>query len=219
MSPHTIAEIIEYGAASIAAGIREHRHMADLGREVGRLQLAMHTKLQNRMGEPDLRGVSGEAKEATRRLFSVIAQLLPDDYATDDMTRLTKAMHNHKSDARAEYLRSLDEDSEEAELYRSIIDASPADTPSAAVAAHYGFSLQGRRDKERRTMQQVRSTRLGGATPDERAVRAIAVLSKALNAAEADDIRGLRGKRRTDARKALRRAHTAVGELVKAVED
>lgn len=219
MPAESIADVIARGAASIADGIRERRHMADLGREAGRLQLAMHTRLQNRQGEPDLRGVSGEAKEATRQLFDVIGSLLPDELVNSALPRLTKAMHNHKSDARAEYLRSLDSDEEEASRYQEIIGYAPEGTPpSAAVAAHYGFSLQGRRDKERKSMRQIRSTRLGGATPEERVLNAVKVLETALDSTAPDEAQALRGQRRTDARKALRRAHTAVGNLMKAVE-
>lgn len=187
-----VADLVKTGARCIAEGVQSFTSQADLARQVGSAQLNAHILLEDRHGNPDLRGLSKEAKEATHALFSLGRELLLEAGYEDADTlieRLQRAVHNHKSDVRADFLRSLDEPGADLSLWRGIVDYAPTGVPpSAAVAAHYGVSTKGRRELERES-KRLRNTPPG--TAEERATLAVGRMLKAASLASPKDFEEL----------------------------
>lgn len=210
----SVADLVAQGAQRIAEGIQQMMSMADLGREVSRVQIKIHTQLRTREGLPDLRAVTDASKSANRRMYDLAQNLS----GVDDMMmdKVIKGVHNHKSDVRAEYLRSLDEPGADLAPYASILrDDMP---PSVAVAAHYGVSIQGRRERERKVMKRLRSVRGSGATPAERAENIVHAVSSLLTEATPDDYRYLDEDTRETVIKELGDAAESLAAITEAVQ-
>jgi hypothetical protein len=206
----SVDTLVQEGARIIAEGVRNRTPMADLGRQVGRVQLKIHTQLRTREGLPDLRAVTRAAKDANRTMFAL------SGVDADLAEGVIKSVHNHKSDVRAEYLRSLDEPGADLEPYASLLQEGVA--PSVAVAAHYGVSTQGRRERERKVMSRLRRVRVPNGTPSERAAHVAHAVDSLLSDVQPDDFRSLRGKERATAQREITRAAEHIAAITEAVQ-
>lgn len=209
----SVSELVEEGARVIADGLLDYMPMADLGRAVGRVQLQIHLQMKNRQGLPDLRAMSDSAKDANRHMFEQAKELadIPDDV----MTKIIRAVHNHKADVRAEYLRSLDEPGADLSPYTSILQDGSA--PSLSVAAMYGVNVQGRRDRNREQARRERAMRVTNGAPSDRAYSVVTALVAVLGESDPEDFRYLGGARKRSAQRELKGVAKKVAELSKVI--
>lgn len=210
---HSVSELVEEGARVIADGLLDYMPMADLGREIGRIQLRIHLQMRNRQGLPDIRATSDAAKDANRTMLSRAQEIA--DVPDEIMVKVRRAIHNHKADARSEYLHSLDEPGADLEPYASILEDGVR--PSLSVAATYGVSLAGRRDKDREQSRAVRKLRIDAGTPGERAISVVRAVNTLLGKADPIDFTHLDGAELDHARTGLGDAAERIAALTEAV--
>lgn len=209
----SVSELVEEGARVIADGLHDYMPMADLGRAIGRIQLQIHLQMRNRQGLPDIRATSDAAKEANRAMLAHAQDIA--DVGDDVMVKVRRAIHNHKADARSEYLASLDKPGADLSAYESIL--RPGVPASLSVAAVYGVSTAGRRDKDREQSRAVRKLRIDAGTPGERASSVVRAVNTLLGKADARDFSHLDGDELEYARNGLGDAAETIAALTEAV--
>lgn len=209
--------MLDTGAHKIADGIRAFMSTADLAREIGRYQLQIHMRLHDRDGYPDIRAGSKGAKEANRALYERAGKLVEGEPAEvgEALAKLVKAVHNHKSDVRAEWLRSLDDpDNPDREFFEPIRQQHPRMKLSNAVAAHYGFPLRGRTELEH--------YRYGSTNPnaplDVRVTALVSRMRRDLAIATPDELAALPESMKADIRRDLRELHREFRTILAAVK-
>jgi hypothetical protein len=171
-------KMVAKGAKQYAEGVRLNLRASEVSREIAETLLEIHSTMSNKFGDPDLMGSSQGARDATSDLITQAGELFRAQTDADErdvaeaMDRLLRSQQNWKSDVRAAFARSLNDNPERAERFGRIISArSEGVTPAEAVAAHYGFALKGRRELDRENRQRRKELRakreLGETLTDE----------------------------------------------------
>jgi len=161
MAIEGMPDLIAAGAERIAEGVRLHIKASATAMDLARIGLDMWRRIPNKDGNPDLPGDSDRAKKASGMLKTAAAEALREAYSEDEgfdvseaLEKLWRSVTAYRSDVRAEYLRGLDGDSEEAEVERqrfaNLLADKPDDVPvSKWVADAYGLSLKGQAEIKR----------------------------------------------------------------------
>jgi hypothetical protein len=134
-----------------------HIKTSTTAKEIASIILDMWRRIPNKDGNPDITGASDPAKKASSALYQAAGKALggEDPYEVQEsVKKLMRAVQTQRTDVRAEYLKSLDEDSAEAAEERAhfakMLEGKPEDMPvSEFLASTYGVGLKGEIEKAR----------------------------------------------------------------------
>lgn len=149
-----VSELVSMGAEKVAEGVRLHATGNSLAKEIAQIGLDIARRIPNKDGDPDLMIDSAEAKEAMRALYKQAGEAFEHTFENEkSLKSLQRSIQYYRSDARAQYLRSLDGDDADAEAERqhfaSLLEGKPADVSvSEFLANHYGASRKGKNEIE-----------------------------------------------------------------------
>lgn len=154
-----VSELVTMGAEKVAEGVRQHIKTSTTAKEIASIILDMWRRIPNKDGDPDITGTSDPAKKSSGAMYRAVGEALAKDgldaYDVEQaVKKLMRAVQTQRTDVRAEYLRSLDEDTEEAAEERKhfarLIESNTAGGPvSEFLAAHYQVGLKGEIEKAR----------------------------------------------------------------------
>jgi hypothetical protein len=111
--------------------------------------------MPNKAGQPDLLGDTDPAKKASGALLREAGEHFDDNYDTKTaLKKLMRSVQDQRSDVRAEWLRSLDEDTpialERRAIMAKVLEGKPDDEPASEwVANVYGTSTIGQTERKR----------------------------------------------------------------------
>lgn len=158
-----VAELVDMAAERMTEGINAHLKISVLARDIAGVTFDMWLRLPNKAGLPDLRGDSDAAKKASGAMYLKAGAGMERTYENEAALKsLERGVQRHRTDVRAEFLRSLDEDTEEAAerraLFGDALKKKPKSVPySKYVAATlYGSEtmLKGEGEKSRERWRQ-----------------------------------------------------------------
>lgn len=154
-----VPELVAMGAQKVTEGVRLHIKTSVTAKEVAAITLDMWRRIPDKDGNPDIKGTSDAAKKASGDMTKTIGEALGKEGldafdVKEALKKLSRSVQTQRTDVRAEYLRSLDGDTDEAaeerEHFADILDAKPDDVPASVwVANHYGVGLKGEIEKSR----------------------------------------------------------------------
>lgn len=146
-----VPEMVAKGAEMFSDGVHAHLKASDLAKDIARVLLQMRARMTNKFGEPDIKATSAGAKAASRDMYAEAGKafLASGNYnaldAKQAVAKLQKSVNNFTPTVRAEYLRELDNNAEEAARFAEITVKADDDRPvSEIVAEHYGVELKSR---------------------------------------------------------------------------
>jgi hypothetical protein len=150
-----VEALVNEGAELIGKGVEAHVKISHLAKDVAALVFDMWTKIPNKDGNPDLMGASDPAKKGSGEMLRRAGKGFEDNFDNKQaLKKLTRSVQDQRSDVRAEWLRSLDEDTElgaqRREIMAKVLTDKPEDTDASAwVADKYGASLLGQTERKR----------------------------------------------------------------------
>jgi hypothetical protein len=152
-----VSDLVSMGAERVAEGVRLHIKTSTTAKEIASIILDMWRRIPNKDGNPDITGSSDPAKKASSALYQAAGKALggEDPYEVEQaVKKLMRAVQTQRTDVRAEYLRSLDEDSAEAAEERAhfakMLEGKGEDVSvSEFLANSYGVGLKGEIEKAR----------------------------------------------------------------------
>ncbi|MFE1763094.1 hypothetical protein ACFW81_02560 [Streptomyces angustmyceticus] len=148
-------ELVGMGAEKVAEGITAHVKVSNLAKEIAAISYDVWLRIPNKAGVPDLVGDSDAAKKGARAIYDKALPLFEDNYDNAQaLKKLIRSAQDFRSDVRAEWLRSLDGDTEEAAERRAIVakvlEGKPeGEKASEWVANVYGTSTIGQAEAKR----------------------------------------------------------------------
>jgi tetratricopeptide (TPR) repeat protein len=159
-----VTELIADGAARVSEGVKLHLKTSDLAKDVASIMLDMWHRIPNKDGNPDILGASHAAKEAARALYNKAGEGFEHNYDTEEaLNKLQRAVQHQRSDVRAKYLRSLDQDQDEQKRFAKALEAKPEDVSvSQFIADLYGTALKGHGEIQRERYQAKQAITSGG---------------------------------------------------------
>ncbi|MGW2591674.1 hypothetical protein ACWCXC_15615 [Streptomyces sp. NPDC001515] len=218
-------ELVSMGAEKLAEGVKLNIKAGTVAKEVAALVFDVWTRIENKDGNPDLKGDSNAAKEASGELLRRAGQGFEDSYDTQRaLKRLMRSVQDFRSDVRAEWLRSLDGNDEVAqerrELVASVLENKPeGEKASEWVATAYGTDTIGQTERKRLAYHQkqaalaaaqsgeesenVPETAASQSTPDERVAQMAKRVMKDITAATPADFEAASEETRKAARDQL----------------
>lgn len=202
-----VEELVSMGAERAAEGARLHIRTSTTAKEIASIILDMWRRIPDKNGNPDITGTSDPAKKASSAMYKAVGEALAKDGldAFDVETavkKLIRSVQTQRTDVRAEYLRSLDNDSPEAEEERkhfsALIGTNTAGGPvSEFLAAYYGVGLKGEIEKSRERYHQKKELGASAsgeasdgedeATPDEKVQTIVRSFMRDVQKAVPDD--------------------------------
>ncbi|MCF3174780.1 hypothetical protein IPZ61_15790 [Streptomyces sioyaensis] len=153
-------ELVQMGAEKVAEGIKAHVKVSNLAKEIAAISYDVWTRIPNKAGVPDLVGDSDAAKKGARAIYDKALPLFEDNYDNASaLKKLIRSAQDYRSDVRAEWLRSLDLETEEAAERRALVSKVLEDKPedekaSEWVANVYGTSTIGQSETKRLAYQE-----------------------------------------------------------------
>lgn len=153
-------ELAAMGAEKLAEGVTLGLKVSNVAKEVAAIGFDMWTRIPNKSDAPDLMGDSDTAKKATKGLVEMAGKGFEHTYETEQtLKKFLRSIQDQRSDVRAEWLRSLDEDTEEAAERRArvakILEGKPeGEKASEWVAKHYGTSTIGQGERKKLAYQE-----------------------------------------------------------------
>ncbi|MEU5149747.1 hypothetical protein AB0G42_21520 [Streptomyces yangpuensis] len=154
-----VPELVTMGAERAAEGVRLHIKTSTTAKELAAIGLDMWRRMPNKDGNPDIKGDSDQAKAASKALKKAAGEALAADGldgfdVETALQKLWRAVQTQRTDVRAEYLRGLNDDTEEAaaerERYSKILEDKPEDVTAAEwIARSYNVSLKGQTELAR----------------------------------------------------------------------
>jgi hypothetical protein len=150
-----VQELVTMGAEKVADGVKAHLKTSTLAKEVAAIGLDMWLRMPNKAGQPDLLGDTDPAKKASGALLREAGEHFDDNYDTKTaLKKLMRSVQDQRSDVRAEWLRSLDEDTpialERRAIMAKVLEGKPDDEPASEwVANVYGTSTIGQTERKR----------------------------------------------------------------------
>jgi hypothetical protein len=150
-----VQELVTMGAEKIADGVKAHLKTSTLAKDVAALALDMWLRMPNKAGAPDLLGDTDPAKKASGELLREAGEHFEKNYDTETaLKKLMRSVQDQRSDVRAEWLRSLDEETpialERRAIMAKVLEGKPDDEPASKwVANVYGTSTIGQTEKRR----------------------------------------------------------------------
>lgn len=158
-----VKELISKGAQDLSEGVRLHLKAADTARHTAEVLLEMRLKMQDKHGAPDLAARSNAAKQAAQAMYGEVreANNLEDSFENRDaVKKLMRAVQYQMSDVVVKYVRSLDENPEEAAKFTKATEAFTDLPPSQAVFSFYKINdksqaeIAAEREAEKRALAE-----------------------------------------------------------------
>lgn len=173
-----VPELITMGADKAAESVRLHIKTSTTAKELATIGLDMWKRIPNKDNNPDIMGDSDQAKAASKALKQAAGAALGADGKLDAydvdvaVKKLWRSVQAQRTDVRAEYLRGLDADTDEAkterERFARLLKDRPEDTPASVwLADKYGVSLKGESEKARERYYRALAAANGGDGPAE----------------------------------------------------
>jgi hypothetical protein len=153
-------ELAAMGAEKLAEGVRLNLKASNVAMEVAAVAFDMVTRIPNKDDNPDLMVASDAAKKAGTALIKMAGEGFEHTWDNEQaLKKLTRSVQDYRSDVRAAWLRSLDEDTEEAAERRArvakVLEGKPDDVPASEfVAKAYGTSTIGQSERKRLAYQE-----------------------------------------------------------------
>ncbi|MFI2188003.1 hypothetical protein [Streptomyces sioyaensis] len=148
-------ELASLGAEKLAEGVRMHLKASMVAKDVAAVVFDMWTRIPNTTGAPDILGDMDPSKKASGAMLRLAGEGFEDNFDNRQaLKRLARSVQDQRTDVRAEWLRSLDEDTEIAAerraLMASVLEGKPEDEKASEwVANVYGTSTMGVTEKKR----------------------------------------------------------------------
>ncbi|WP_333731752.1 hypothetical protein [Streptomyces sp. IBSBF 3010] len=148
-------EFATLGAEKLAEGVRLNLKVANVAEEVAKYAFEMVVRIPNKDGNPDLMVASDVAKKAGTALLGMAGEGFEHTWDNEQaLKKFARSVQDYRSDARAAWLRSLDEETEEAAERRArvakVLEGKPDDVPASEwVAKAYGTSTIGQAERKR----------------------------------------------------------------------
>lgn len=125
-----VKELVTMGAERVAEGIRQHQKMSELAGEIAAVTFDMWLRLPNKEELPDLKGASDRAKKAAGEMYALAGKGFERTHDNEEaLNSLQRGVQRKRTDVRAQWLRSLDEDTEEAAERRALFGKALAKKP------------------------------------------------------------------------------------------
>ncbi|AUG87290.1 immunity repressor [Streptomyces phage Rowa] len=159
-------ELVNLGAQKVAEGITAHVKVSNLAKEIADITLDVALRIPNKADTPDIMFDSDAAKKAARAVYDEALPLFEDNYDNASaLKKLIRSAQDFRSDARAQWLRSLDQDDETGAERRAImgkvLEGKPEDVPASEwVANVYGTSTIGQAERKRLAYQEKKNKEL-----------------------------------------------------------
>lgn len=116
-----VKELVTMGAERVAEGIRQQQKVSELSGEIAAVTFDMWLRLPNKEDLPDLKGASDRAKKAAGEMYALAGKGFERTHDNEEsLSSLQRGVQRRRTDVRAEWLRSLDEDTEEAAERRAL---------------------------------------------------------------------------------------------------
>jgi hypothetical protein len=153
-------ELAAMGAEKLAEGVRLNLKASSVAMDVAAVAFDMVTRIPNKDGNPDLMVTSDAAKKGGTALISLAGEGFEHTWDNEQaLKKLTRSVQDYRSDVRAAWLRSLDEDTEEAAERRArvakLLEGKPeGEKASEFVAKAYGTSTIGQAERKRLAYQE-----------------------------------------------------------------
>lgn len=223
-----VPELVAEGAQRMAEGVRLHLKASVTAKEIAEITLDMWSRIPDKSGYPDIKGTSAAAKAASKALYEAAGQGFERTLDNENaLTSLQRSVQNQRSDVRAEYLRSLDDDSDDAAEDRKRFGALLANKPdgvpaSKFIADHYGVKLKGTLELQREAYAQRKELGDGSdeaeeLTPDERVAALVRKMKRDVSTAKIDDFEAASDEVKKTAREELIVLGDAVKSMVTAL--
>ncbi|WP_158727288.1 hypothetical protein [Streptomyces sp. NRRL S-31] len=155
-----VPELVNAAAEKLSEGVRLHLKGSQVAKDVAAVVFEAWLKVENSAGAPDILGDMAESKNISKAVLSVAGGGFEDNWDNKEALRkLMRSVQDYRSDVRAEWLRSLDGDTEEAaarrELMAKVLEGKPEDEKASEwVANVYGTSTIGQAEKKRLDYQE-----------------------------------------------------------------
>ncbi|MFC9620258.1 hypothetical protein ACFTXM_09740 [Streptomyces sp. NPDC056930] len=153
-------ELAAMGAEKLAEGVRLNLKASHVAMEVAAVAFDMVTRIPNKDDNPDLMVASDAAKKAGTALIAQAGEGFEHTWDNQQaLKKLTRSVQDYRSDVRAAWLRSLDEDTEEAAERRArvakVLEGKPEGVPASEwVATAYKTSTIGQSERKRLAYQE-----------------------------------------------------------------
>ncbi len=131
-------ELVTMGAQKVAEGIRQHAKLKELAGDIARVTFDMWLRLPNKEELPDLKGASDRAKKASGKMYALANEGF--EHTEDNekaLKSLERGVQRQRTDVRAQWIRSLDEDTEEAAERRALFGDALKDKPKDVPYSRY----------------------------------------------------------------------------------
>ncbi|MGW5637126.1 hypothetical protein [Streptomyces sp. NPDC003832] len=144
-----VSELIDMGAERMSEGVKLNLRVSDVAKEIADVALNIVLRIPNKDGDPDIMLTSQQSRDAMGALLRKAGEGVERNYHTEKALKsLQRSVQYYRADARAKYLTSLDESSEDADDERDrfvgVLEGKPDDVSASVwVAKHYGASLKG----------------------------------------------------------------------------
>lgn len=236
-----VTELVSLGAEKLAEGVKLHLKASEVAKEVAAVGFDIWTRIPNKAGAPDLLGHSDQAKKASGAMIRLAGEGFEQTYDNGEaLKKLARSVQVQRSDVRAEWLRSLDEDTEEAAERRTLMNevlvGKPEDVPASQfVADFYGTETIGATEKKRIAEAEKRALAAGSdthsetdgdseegegpsetGTADERVVRETKRILSAISKASPDDFESASEEIKETIREQLEAGMHALRAMIKA---
>ncbi|MFF1812398.1 hypothetical protein ACFVXW_25355 [Streptomyces sp. NPDC058251] len=148
-------EFATLGAEKLAEGVRLNLKVSNVAEEVAKYAFEMVTRIPNKDENPDLMVASDQAKKAGAALLKMAGEGFEHTWDNEQaLKKFARSVQDYRSDVRAAWLRSLDEETEEAAERRArvakVLEGKPDDVPASEwVAKAYGTSTIGQAERKR----------------------------------------------------------------------
>jgi hypothetical protein len=242
-----VSELVTMGAEKVAEGVRMHIKTSTTAKEIASIILDMWRRIPNKDGDPDITGTSDPAKKSSGAMYRAVGEALAKDgldaYDVEQaVKKLMRAVQTQRTDVRAEYLRSLDADTEEAaeerQHFAKLLETNPAGGPvSEFLAAHYQVGLKGEIEKARERYHAAKLegpkggeaiTTGGGAgddesdddaqgtSPDDEIRAVVRLLRKDVAKAKPESFEAASDETKTEVREELEALYKAIKDMITA---
>ncbi|MFJ9318815.1 hypothetical protein [Streptomyces globisporus] len=148
-------ELINLGAEKLAEGVRLNLKASTVAAEVAAVTFDAWTRMENKAGDPDLMGAGDASKKFSGAMLRMAGEGFERTYDNEKaLEKLARSAQDQRSDVRAAWLRSLDEDTKEGAERRALVakklEGKPDDVPASEwVAKAYNTSTIGQTEKRR----------------------------------------------------------------------
>ncbi|MFJ4960977.1 hypothetical protein ACIP6P_00660 [Streptomyces sp. NPDC088729] len=148
-------ELINLGAEKLAEGVRLNLKASTVAAEVAAVTFDAWTRMENKAGDPDLLGAGDASKKFSGAMLRLAGDGFERTYDNEKaLEKLARSAQDQRSDVRAAWLRSLDEDTEQGAERRALVakklEGKPEDVPASEwIAKAYNTSTIGQTEKRR----------------------------------------------------------------------